>query len=142
MVEMKTYYVNIDTLKVKRKIKKYMERDGINQNMLAILMNVDPAAVSQWMNKKSSRLPSMERLFALAELFKIDIKELLEPDCHTEEIKENALYLLAYHSPQEFDADDDDSDDDNEVLVRWEFEPDDIEQEMKDYLIKLYEEKE
>ena len=61
------------------KIADVLKQDGRTQKWLADRMGVSANAMNNWCQQKSQ--PSLERLFNMAEILKVNVFDLINADC-------------------------------------------------------------
>lgn len=75
------------------KIKQYRILNGLSQERLAELLNISRQAIAKWENNLTK--PTPDNLYALADIFNISVKELLDGVKNNNPILESNLTLIA-----------------------------------------------
>lgn len=75
------------------KIKQYRILNGLSQERLAELLNISRQAIAKWENNLTK--PTPDNLYALADIFNISVKELLDGVKTNNPILESNLTLIA-----------------------------------------------
>lgn len=75
------------------KIKQYRILNGLSQERLAELLNISRQAIAKWENNLTK--PTPDNLYALADIFNISVKELLDGVKTNNPILESNLILIA-----------------------------------------------
>jgi len=64
-------------VKIETQVKKFMDRDGLNQRQLSLKAGVTQATVSKWLNNHLLII-DVEVLYKFAQVFECNPKDLLE----------------------------------------------------------------